>query len=236
LISTASNFLRDVRARWHSALGSLSFRFGRHGAAERRFHRVLELRGADFTAYLALSRIACAQGNYRGWLRESEHARRLSPQRFDRLRHRFSLPAPHTAGALLYETEERATWRPSPPARPAFGGTGRQGQGFDSARVREAEDALAEALEWFDRMDVNPDAAADSSSESAADAADNWLDRAADGVDPWEAPAGCHRGLRFGDDFSSDHERRRFSASDPISPDEIEANDLDDLVRRLGSC
>ena len=202
-------------------LGAVCFRLGRLRAAQRRFHRVLELRGDDFRAYVALSRIACAQGDYRGWRRESEHARRMAPERFARLNHRWSLPAPHMAGALLYEAGERATWRPSPPRS--------QGTPLGSSRPAESEagwrtSERAEALEWFDREGID--------APSIEPEIDAWLDDAfAQPSDSDQQPSSPSQ-----DDFSSDGERARFAAARPISRAEIAAHDLDDLVRRLGSC
>lgn len=212
--------IRRTRAAWNGVLGATWLRLGRLSAARRRFHRVLELRGDDFRAYLALSRIACAQGDYRGWRRESEHARRMAPERFARLNHRWSLPAPHMAGALLYEAGERATWRPSPPAHgPRAPGTALgSSRTADSSADRHGPER-AEPLEWFDRE----------TADEAHGSLDAWLD------DAFVAPEAA-RVDGSQDDFSSEGERARFAAADPISQAEIAAQDLDDLVRRLGSC
>lgn len=58
------------------------------------------------------------------WFRSSNpgraaHARRVCPQRFDRLRHPFDPIEPHTADALLGEAGARATWRAVRPLRSA---------------------------------------------------------------------------------------------------------------------
>ncbi len=69
------------------------------------------LKGDDFSAYFYLSRLAYSVGDYAGWRRELEHARRTSPERFAQLKYPFELFEPLAAGSLLEEAGERATWR-----------------------------------------------------------------------------------------------------------------------------
>lgn len=98
-------------AAWHGLAGRLWFRLGRTARARRHFERILDLRGEQFTAYVFLGRIAYGIGDYAGWRREFEHARRTDPERFARLRHPFELFEPRAAGTLFDEAGERATWR-----------------------------------------------------------------------------------------------------------------------------
>jgi hypothetical protein len=92
-------------------MGRLHFRLGSADRARRHFQRVLELHGDDFTAYLYLSRLAYSVGDYAGWRRELQHARRTSPERFAQQKFPFELFEPLAAGSILEETGERATWR-----------------------------------------------------------------------------------------------------------------------------
>lgn len=117
-----------ARASAHSALGWVAYRLGWLGPARRQYERVLLLRGADFQAYVHLGRIAFDQGDYAGWRREFEHARRTDPIRFARLRHPLELFEPRLAGTQFdphglvdptapddgdgfQATDARATWR-----------------------------------------------------------------------------------------------------------------------------
>jgi len=103
--------LSRLRGALHGLLGRICFRLGSVGRARRHFERVLELRGDNFTAYLYLSRLAYTVGDYAGWRRELEHARRTSPERFAQQKFPFELFEPLAAGTILEETGERATWR-----------------------------------------------------------------------------------------------------------------------------
>lgn len=103
--------VRSAGAAWHRLAGAAWFRLGRTERARGHFERVLELRGDDFAAYVYLGRIAYSVGDYAGWRREYEHARRTSPERYARLKHPFELFEPRAAGALREEAGERATWR-----------------------------------------------------------------------------------------------------------------------------
>ncbi|MGK0304232.1 MAG: hypothetical protein ACI89X_005140, partial [Planctomycetota bacterium] len=122
-----SRIFRVARATAHSTGGWLSYKLGWHGTARRQFERVLLLRGADFRAYVHLGRIAFDHGDYAGWRREFEHARRTDPIRFARLRHPIELFEPRLAGTQFEGSHEldsfqaadsRATWRALHPFGP----------------------------------------------------------------------------------------------------------------------
>ncbi|MFT4841149.1 MAG: hypothetical protein ACI8UD_002613 [Planctomycetota bacterium] len=122
-----SRIFRVVLATAHSTGGWLAYKFGWHGTARRQFERVLLLRGADFRAYVHLGRIAFDHGDYAGWRREFEHARRTDPIRFARLRHPIELFEPRLAGTQYEGSHEldsfqaadsRATWRALHPFGP----------------------------------------------------------------------------------------------------------------------
>lgn len=110
MVALLQSLLRLLSAWCHGCLGTLCFRFGALRRARRRFERVLELRGDSFRAFVHLARIAYAEGDYVGWRREMEHARRCDPERFARLNHPFELFEPQT-GNPFHEAGERATWR-----------------------------------------------------------------------------------------------------------------------------
>jgi hypothetical protein len=121
---------RLARATAHSSCGWIAYRCGWHGTARRHFERVLLFRGADFRAYVHLGRIAFEHGDYSGWRRELEHARRTDPVRFARLRHPIELFEPRLAGTQFEGRHEldgyqaadsRATWRALHPFRQPFG-------------------------------------------------------------------------------------------------------------------
>src|SRR5687768_9463026 len=111
MFALLSACLRNTAATWHRSCGRLWFRLNAHDRARRHFERVLQLLGDDFVAYVYLGRIAYGLGDYAGWRREFEHARRTEPERFARLKYPFELFEPRAAGALLEEASERATWR-----------------------------------------------------------------------------------------------------------------------------
>ena len=113
-------YLRTARATGHAVCGWLAYRLGWHGVARQQFERVLLLRGAHFRAYVHLGRIAFDRGDYVGWRREFEHARRTDPIQFARLRHPIELFEPRLAGTQFegasaldgfQATDSRATWR-----------------------------------------------------------------------------------------------------------------------------
>ena len=111
MFALLSACLRNTAATWHRSCGRVWFRLNAHDRARRHFERVLQLLGDDFVAYVYLGRIAYGLGDYAGWRREFEHARRTGPERFARLKYPFELFEPRAAGALVEEASERATWR-----------------------------------------------------------------------------------------------------------------------------
>ena len=221
--------LRLVRACVHSACGGVAYRLGCHGTARRQFERVLLLRGADFRAYVHLGRIAFDLGDYAGWRREFEHARRTDPARFARLRHPMELFEPRLAGTrhLDFEpqdgfegTDARATWRA---ARP-FGGDTRG----DRSRGTDARGTDMPLAPGFDPL--GPGQQLDEPHEDAPDQQDRG-----DATLP-TAPqhgAALPDSSLTRDDFSSSAERRRFQLRRPIDEREIARCNLEELLRRL---
>jgi hypothetical protein len=109
MLSFLQSLCRAVAAAWHRVWGRFWFRLSSPDRARAHFERVLHLQGDDFQAYVYLGRLAYAQGDYSGWRREFEHARRTDPQRFERLGEVGELFALHgRAGAQ--EAADRATW------------------------------------------------------------------------------------------------------------------------------
>ena len=102
---------KALRAGFHRLFGVVCYHIGAHERARGRFQRVLELRGDDFTSYVYLGRLAYSFGDYAGWRRECEHARRTSPERFAKLRHPFDLHQSRTSSSVFEEAGERASWR-----------------------------------------------------------------------------------------------------------------------------
>jgi hypothetical protein len=204
------SFLRTaadaVAARWHALAGRLCFHLNLTDHARRHFEQVLRLRGDDFTAYVHLGRMAYGLGDYSGWRREYEHARRTDPSRFARLRHPFELIEPRSAGTLSEETGERATWRTVrasiPQGSKSAGHRGRSRDGSDESSGHHSE-----------RPTRHSDAA--SGERGASDR------------------HGCDSRRTFGDDFESSEERRRFRGMPPIDPQDLAAVDLDAVARRL---
>lgn len=107
-------------ARLHLWCGQVAVRFGCRGQARRHFERVLALRGDHFGAYVQLGRIAYDLGDYAGWRRELEHARRTDPARFARMPQPFELFEPRLAGTTFDDAGERATWRSLRPNSAGF--------------------------------------------------------------------------------------------------------------------
>lgn len=103
--------MRSLAAGFHRVIGVGWYHLGRYERARRRFQRVLELKGDDFPAYVYLGRLAYSLGDYAGWRRECEHARRTSPERFARLKHPFELHESRATGTVFEEAGERASWR-----------------------------------------------------------------------------------------------------------------------------
>ena len=194
-----------MAAHYHTVCGWSAYRLGWTTSARRHFERVLVLRGCDFSAYVHLGRISFAQGDYAGWRREFEHARRADPHRFARLRHPFELFEPRLAGTDFDETGERATWRSLRP----FGGAGKKRTRIDLLPDHDL-DALLPA--W----DARIDAAADATPTQA-------VGNSVSG----ETEAQAH------DDCASAAERRRFRELGPIASRDVARCDLDDLLRRL---
>jgi len=177
--------------------------------ARAHFERVLLLRGADFRAYVQLARIAFDVGDYAGWRRELEHARRLDPARFARLRHPLELFEPRLAGTAIDQLGEldeefdgasdRATWRS---LRPSSGAR---------TPTRDVLDAGLDAS--FTGIDARAEAAPPQSPQGNRDPS---LDAS-----------------RGHDDCSSATERARFRELGPIAPAELQSCNLDELLRRL---
>ena len=120
-MGSAGRLLQALKASLHSLCGWMLFRIGCRAAARAHYERVLQLRGDDFAAYVHLGRIAFSVGDYAGWRREFEHARRADPGRFARLRHTFELFEPRLAGTNFDDTGERAMWRSLRPFGPGAG-------------------------------------------------------------------------------------------------------------------
>lgn len=109
MTSLLPSLCRAVAATWHRCWGRFWFRLRHQDRARGHFERLLQLRGDDFQAYVFLGRLAYAQGDYSGWRREFEHARRTDPARFERLGEVGDLFVLHgRAGAR--EAADRATW------------------------------------------------------------------------------------------------------------------------------
>ena len=102
--------LRTLATTWHKVAGRVAFCVGRRARARHHFERVLELKGDDFAAYVYLGRLALHRGDIDACRREYEHARRIAPERFARLRVARPRPEPRLRGTLVEEASERATW------------------------------------------------------------------------------------------------------------------------------
>jgi tetratricopeptide (TPR) repeat protein len=134
--------LCSLAACAHRLAGRAWFRLGNFERARESFERVLELKGDDFVAYVYLGRLAYTLGDYAGWRREYEHARRTSPEQYARLQNPFDLFEPRSAGALREETGERATWRTVKIQQTSGVGGANQGEGLRarSSRARACPD------------------------------------------------------------------------------------------------
>ena len=229
-------------AHLHSTLGWVAYRLGWATTARRHYERVILLRGVDFRAYVQLGRIAFDQGDYAGWRREFEHARRADPIRFARLRHPLELFEPRLAGTQRNDhaqqgprdgylaTDARATWRqpqtfdgrahdPSAQESPGRSAEMPLAPGFDPV-------APSEHLDDGDVVDLH--GSADPFSAAARDATPADTERPRPIPRPTPPDASLTR-----DDFSSPAERRRFQLRRPIDRREIARCDITDLVRRL---
>jgi len=131
-MGSADRLLQALKANAHSLCGWLAFRLGCRVKARAHYERVLQIRGSDFAAYVHLGRIAFSVGDYAGWRREFEHARRADPERFAKLRHPFELFEPRLAGTSFDDTGERATWRSLRPFGPGAGSAGKRAAGLRS--------------------------------------------------------------------------------------------------------
>ncbi len=100
-----------ARSAWHALAGRVAYHLGLLNRARGHFQRVLELRGDVFSAYVHLGRLAWLLGDYAGWRREFDHARRTDPVRFGRLRHPLDPRQPQSGSMTLDDAGERATWR-----------------------------------------------------------------------------------------------------------------------------
>lgn len=198
--------LSHLSARLHGVLGWVAYRLGCRSAARRHFERVLLLRGADFRAYVHLGRIAFDIGDYSGWRRELEHARRLDPERFARLRHPLELFEPRLAGTTFDRdpqggpdfdgTSTRATWRALRPT------------GTTKGSITPANESL----------------------DAGIDALLPGLDTGQDNDAERQRP---RPNADASDDCVTDDERRRFFAKGPIDAQELERCNLDELLRKL---
>ncbi|MBX3464558.1 MAG: hypothetical protein KF830_15420 [Planctomycetes bacterium] len=195
--------LRSLLAIFHSLGGWIAYRLGCSRAARRHYERVLVLRGCDFSAYVQLGRLCFAAGDYAGWRRELEHARRADPRRFAQLRHPFERCEPRLAGTEFDDTGDRATWRSllpfaPPPLRP-------QAPRLDAA----ADGGRDRVTPGGNRR---TDAIADAPVGPCGDAAPLLLPR---------------------DDCMSANERQRLAALGPIRATDVAGVDVDELARRL---
>lgn len=205
---------KQLAATLHAVCGWVWFRAGCRVRARRHYERVLELRGDDFGAYVHLGRIAFALGDYAGWRREFEHARRTDPNRFARLRHPFEPYEPRLAGTDLDSQgpagdpfglgSDRATWRS------LWFGTGPRRL---TSRRNDGDDPAG--------------------SDRAELPAHEVLPTALPTPEPSEGP-GRQPNPPPSDDCASPRERERFRALGPIRATDIGRCDFDDLARRLG--
>lgn len=232
------SLLRRTLATWHGLGGRILFRIGCAAAARRHFERVLHLRGDDFAAYVHLGRLAYSLGDYAGWRREFEHARRTDPSRFLRLRMPFELFEPRAAGTPFDEASERATWRAVRPGSPGSirrtaHGECPGGDGFPGDQRAEAREASLDAS-LDPHSDCDGDAPGLSDSDRKHSGSAGAVDAGAGGSG--DRPAGSRHGSSghaAADDFSSANERSRFRRLAPIRRQDVARTDLDELIRRL---
>lgn len=233
-----TRIFRLVRAAVHSVLGRVAYRLGMPARARRHFERVLLLHGASFAAYVHLGRIAFDHGDYSGWRREFEHARRTDPVRFSRLRHPMELFEPRLAGTQYDTADEfegfegtdaRATWRA---LRPFGAGARRDGvprDGFGHGTDLPLAPDFDPLLPGQQLHDGQAD-------ERRAEAeARTSLPQPPAPRDGQQPDASLPDATLRHDDFASDSERRRFHLRRPIDRQEIVRCDFDELARRLSS-
>ncbi|MEY4672656.1 MAG: hypothetical protein RL148_440 [Planctomycetota bacterium] len=119
-----------TRSAWHGLAGRVTYHLGLLRRSRGHFQRVLELEGDVFSAYVHLGRLAWLLGDYPGWRREFDHARRTDPVRFGKLRHALD-PRPSQPGPVaVEEAGERATWR----SVRSSGQQGTRSRGSDAVR------------------------------------------------------------------------------------------------------
>lgn len=231
---TAGRLLLSVSARFYATCGWLSFRLGLRKLAQRHYERVLRLVGDDFSAYIHLGRMAYDAGDYAGWRREFEHARRANPNKFARLRHRFELFEPRLAGTTFDDTGERATWRSLRPfgTTSDIGGLERRRHGIGDHGNGGHVTGSKKVGGQFGNRPVG-DSTDNSAYEGGLDALPAAFDVPA--TDPSDDPASEAAFLRASnlDDCASDQERQRFCDLGSIARDEFEACDLDELGQKL---
>ncbi|MCA8949844.1 MAG: hypothetical protein KDE27_10105 [Planctomycetes bacterium] len=229
---SVGSLLQLAAARVCAACGWLAFRVGLRQQARHQYERVLRLKGDDFSAYVHLGRIAYDTGDYAGWRREFEHARRADPVRFARLRHPFELFEPRLAGTTFEDTGERATWRSLRP----FGAAQRVGgqplgepvlgdSGLDDSGLGDS-DLGGSGLGNSGLGDSDLAGTGFGDIPAAFDVPGPEGDRSGrGGRKPAREPQ---------DDCCSAGERERLHGLGPIRPEEVSACDVDDLADRLG--
>jgi hypothetical protein len=223
LLRTACCFLV---AQAHRLAGRFWFRVGRVERSRDHFERVLELKGDDFVAYVFLGRLAYSIGDYAGWRREFEHARRTAPERYARLKNPFDLFEPRSAGAIREETGERATWRTVKlhnaglGSSSLFGGNGALGNGILGSGFRGN----------LGNGPVLGHGAGFGGYTGGLFASEEGLR-----VGPFGS-RDCPDGKplrRYGDDFANDGERLRFRELPPIEHEDVAGADLERLIDEL---
>lgn len=208
--------MQRISAAFHALAGRLTYRLGWRLRARQHFEQVLMLRGDDFGAYVHLGLIAFGAGDYAGWRREYEHARRTDPDRFGRLRHPFELFEPRLAGTEFDGTRERATWRSM---RPLGGGVAR--------RLNLRGDATGDANRNGENRSGDPQPGVDPLAALDPQALADAL-HGGPAADP-------PRSALLRDDCASESERRRLRALGPIRGTDVAAVDLDELLRKFSS-
>lgn len=148
-------------ARLHLWCGQVAVRVGCRSRARHHFERVLALRGDHFVAYVQLGRIAYDLGDYAGWRRELEHARRTDPARFARMPQPFELFEPRLAGTTFDDAGERATWRSLRPNGAGFVQTSARGEDPQAVRTPSFEPTAFERPTPLDRSPVDDDCSTD---------------------------------------------------------------------------
>lgn len=226
-MSRVGGVLRSLRARLHKVCGWLTYRLGWCSLARAQYERVLVHTGGDFGAYIHLGRIAFDQGDYAGWRREFEHARRLDPVRFARLHLVGERLGPRLAGTsfqrpgnhLFDATGNRATWNSAWP-RPELDRSDDELRADGSVNHgRHGQPQAGLPNTGLPNTGLHQEPFRDPELESLLPSAN--------------APFDAVNGREAADDCSSADERRRLSALGPIRPAELLGCDLDDLARRL---